>query len=294
MTTNIFRLFAPILLLLLSFAATAAERTVYFVNDALGSPVAAMDEQGAVLWRESYAPYGERRSKSPDNSGKPAYTGKPEEVAAGLVYMGGRWYDPEIGQFTGIDPQGFKEDNPQSFARYGYANNSPYRYSDPNGESPLDIAFLVYDLGVFAAAVYNGEGVAAAGMDLAIDLVGIASPVPGVGQGIKVARAADKASGAAAVVANKTTKEVLTRKAPGRDGGISEQIIERDASGNVISRTHKVTTGGKTVHQHQNQIGKEGGVRQFPDEWTGAETIKAPYENIPPKFPADKVPGGRY
>lgn len=96
------------------------------------------------------------------------------------------------------------------------------------------------------------------------------------------------------VVPNKTTKEVLTRKAPGRDGGISEQIIERDASGNVISRTHKVTTDGKTVHQHQNNVGKEGGVRQFPDEWTGTKTINAPYENISPKFPPDKVPGGRY
>lgn len=96
------------------------------------------------------------------------------------------------------------------------------------------------------------------------------------------------------IVTNKTTKEVLTRKTPGRDGGLSEQIIERDASGNVISRTHKVTTDGKTVHQHQNHLGKEGGVRQFPDEWTGTQTINAPYESIPPKFTADKVPGGRY
>ncbi len=94
-------------------------------------------------------------------------------------------------------------------------------------------------------------------------------------------------------VANKTTNEVLTRKSKGGDGGASQQIIERDASGNVISRTHKVTTDGKTVHQHQNHVGKEGGVRQFPDEWTGTETINAPYENIPPKFPADRVPGGR-
>lgn len=92
---------------------------------------------------------------------------------------------------------------------------------------------------------------------------------------------------------NKTTKEVLTRKSKGGDGGTSQQIIERDASGNVISRTHEVTTDGKTVHQHQNSIGKNGGVRQFPDEWTGTETIDAPYENIPPKFKPDKVPNGR-
>ena len=92
---------------------------------------------------------------------------------------------------------------------------------------------------------------------------------------------------------NVTKKEVLTRKTKGGDGGTSQQIIERDESGNVISRTHKVTTDGKTVHQHQNNVGKEGGVRQFPDEWTGTKTIDAPYDNIPPKFPADRVPGGK-
>ncbi|EGM69824.1 hypothetical protein SOHN41_02085 [Shewanella sp. HN-41] len=47
------------------------------------------------------------------------------------------------------------------------------------------------------------------------------------------------------------------------------------------------------MHQHQNSIGKNGGVRQFPDEWTGTKTINAPYENIPPKFKADKVANGR-
>ena len=57
------------------------------------------------------------------------------------------------------------------------------------------------------------------------------------------------------------------RKSKGGDGGESEQLIERDAAGNTISRTHKVTVEGKTVHQHQNHIGKEGGVRQFPSEW---------------------------
>jgi len=91
-----------------------------------------------------------------------------------------------------------------------------------------------------------------------------------------------------------STKETITRKSAGADGGKSAQVIERDANGNVISRTHTVMTDEEIVHQHQNQIGDNGAIRQFPDEWTGTETINAPYENISPKFPADKVPGGRY
>jgi len=186
------RLLASLLLLALSLAATAAERTVYFVNDAQGSPVAAMDQQGEVLWRENYAPYGERRTKTTDNNGKPAYTGKPEDTDTSLVYMHARMYDPETARFTGIDPQGYSEANPQSFGRYLYANNAPYRYTDPDGESPIDVGFLLYDVGVFSAAVYRGDGIGAAATDLAIDLVGMASPVPGTGQYIKGVRGAHK------------------------------------------------------------------------------------------------------
>jgi len=88
------------------------------------------------------------------------------------------------------------------------------------------------------------------------------------------------------------TKEVIARKALGRDGAASRQIIERE-DGTMISRTHEVTKDGEVLHQHQNSTGKYGGERQFPDEWTGTKTTNAPYENYPPSFGPDKVPGGR-
>lgn len=121
-----------------AISANAAERVTYFIPDAQGSTVAAMDERGDVVWRESYAPYGNRTKNASASDGKSGYTGKPEEPVTGLVYMGARWYDPDIGRFTGIDPQGFNDDNPQTFGRYLYGNNSPYVYVDPDGE----IAFL--------------------------------------------------------------------------------------------------------------------------------------------------------
>lgn len=128
--------------------ANAAERVVYIVSDAAGSPVAEMDEQGAVIWRKSYKPYGEEINP-PAGNPNPSYTGKPLDAETGLIYMGARSYDPEIGRFTGIDPRGFNENNPQSFGRYVYANNSPYVYNDPNGEEALTII-----LGVTAGLLF--------------------------------------------------------------------------------------------------------------------------------------------
>jgi hypothetical protein len=116
----------------------------------------------------------------------------------------------------------------------------------------------------------------------------VLSAIPGLGYAATTAKVGREVAEAATGV----TKEVLGRKALGADGAKSVQIIERE-NGKMISRTHEVTKDGKVIHQHQNHTGKYGGERQFPDEWTGTKTINAPYENIPPSFPAERVPGGR-
>ena len=121
-------------LLLATGAGQAIERVTYYHNDALGSPVAATDANGTLLWRESYAPYGERLTREASGNDTVWYTGKPEEAAFGLNYFGARWYDPKIGRFMGVDPAGFSADNIQSFNRYAYANNNPYLYVDPDGK----------------------------------------------------------------------------------------------------------------------------------------------------------------
>ena len=62
----------------------------------------------------------------------------------GLTYMQARYYDAEIGRFYSIDPADFKLDNIQSFNRYAYANNNPFKYTDPEGRIPFLIPVAIF------------------------------------------------------------------------------------------------------------------------------------------------------
>lgn len=126
-----------LLLAMMSGLAAAVEQVTYYHLDALGSPVAATDETGAVIWREAYRPYGSRLRGEDGGTNELWYTGKPEDKATGLSYFGARWYDPRLGRFMAIDPVGFKEGNIQSFNRYAYANNNPYKFVDPDGREAI-------------------------------------------------------------------------------------------------------------------------------------------------------------
>ena len=141
-------LLASFVVVSLSFNAEASEEIVYYHNDALGSAVAATDENGVILWQEAYRPYGERILKQDNGQNDLWYTGKPEEQDLGVNYFGARWYDPTIGRFLAIDPVNFQESSPQSFNKYAYANNNPYKFVDPDGKFslPVPITALDFDL----------------------------------------------------------------------------------------------------------------------------------------------------
>ena len=59
------------------------------------------------------------------------FTGKKYDPGTGLVYFGGRFYDPEIGRFINQDP------SRQGLNYYMYCNNNPLSYADPDGKCPL-------------------------------------------------------------------------------------------------------------------------------------------------------------
>ena len=84
---------------------------------------------------------------------------------------------------------------------------------------------------------------------------------------------------------DKFTQQVIKRNKPGRDGGQSQHVVEK-VNGETTSTTHQVFKDGKTIHQHQDHVGKHGTVRRFSDELTGTKTINAPKTK-------DTMTGGR-
>lgn len=103
----------------------------YQHTDALGSPVVITDANRAVLERSDYEPYGEAVNRAGRDG--PGYTGHVEDAATGLVYMQQRYYDPMIGRFLSVDPVTAHAMPGQNFNRYWYANNNPYKFTDPDG-----------------------------------------------------------------------------------------------------------------------------------------------------------------
>ena len=102
----------------------------YQHTDMLGTPVMETDVAGQVVSRSVYEPFGKRLGGEKAGIG---YTGHLQDEDLGLTYMQARYYDPLIGRFYSNDPVGFT--NVHSFNRYAYANNNPYKYTDPDGKA---------------------------------------------------------------------------------------------------------------------------------------------------------------
>jgi len=114
------------------------------------------------------------------------FTGHVNDNDTGLVYMQQRYYDTFAGRFLSVDPVVTDANTGGSFNRYAYASSSPYRHIDPDGRTPLDVGFLIRDIGKLGGALYSGVGVGPALIDVAISTAGVFSPVPGAGQILKV------------------------------------------------------------------------------------------------------------
>jgi len=105
----------------------------YIHTDYLGSPAAETNSSGTVTARMHYQPFGASIETPKDDVG---YTGHKFDKDLGLSYMQARYYDPAIGRFYSNDPIGFRDVH--SFNRYAYANNNPYKYTDPTGMAPCE------------------------------------------------------------------------------------------------------------------------------------------------------------
>jgi RHS repeat-associated protein len=184
----------------------AVTQTRYFHKDHLGSIVALTDESGAVVERDSFDAWGQRRTpvgqddplypgQSITSQITRGYTGHEQLDSVGLVHMNGRIYDPVIGRMMSPDPTVQFPYDGQNYNRYAYVGNNPLSLTDPTGffiETFLDVASLAVGIASLAENLAVGNYGAAA-----IDAVGVvadaaatlAPGIPGgVGLGIKAIR----------------------------------------------------------------------------------------------------------
>ncbi|HTE32646.1 MAG TPA: RHS repeat-associated core domain-containing protein, partial [Chryseolinea sp.] len=128
-----------------STALATTPQTSYLTADHLGSPRVITDQNGAVTGRKDYAAFGDETVTSQRTAGlsynslnvRQDYTGYQKEEG-GLQYAQARFYNAMQGRFSSVDPLTASASirNPQTFNRYSYVLNSPYKFTDPLGLTP--------------------------------------------------------------------------------------------------------------------------------------------------------------
>jgi RHS repeat-associated protein len=125
----------------------------YTTTDSLGSPRLITDQNGSVISRRDFMPFGEdlgagiggrtgegghKYSSSQDNV-RQKFTGYQKDEETQLDFAEARYYNNRHGRFTAVDPllASGKSSNPQTFNRYIYVMNNPLNLTDPSGMLPV-------------------------------------------------------------------------------------------------------------------------------------------------------------
>ena len=108
----------------------------YFINDGLGTPQKIMDQSGAVVWSAVYTPFGNATTQVGGITNNLRLPGQYYDSETGLHYNWNRYYDPKAGRYLTADPIGLAG----GVNLFGYANQDPVNYIDPDGQNPFLIA----------------------------------------------------------------------------------------------------------------------------------------------------------
>lgn len=119
----------------------------YFLRDHLGNTRVVFNSSGAVLQTTDYYPFGKEHTPLPiSNGNRYLYNGKEKQEfklsSSSLDWYdyGRRFYDPQLGRFTTLDPLAEKNHSQSGFV---YAANNPIKYIDYMGLDSVQRASAV-------------------------------------------------------------------------------------------------------------------------------------------------------
>jgi RHS repeat-associated protein len=144
----------------------------WFLRNPLGSATEKITAKGKLTELAAYEPFGGMSDRAGNDMGR-GYTGHVEDLDGGLLWMGARWYDPQIGRFLVPDRVWSDVRRPQSLNPYSYVLNNPVNSVDPSGLAPIPIpvfgiAGFTFDPEDLSFGVYVGIGPVSVGIGYSI------------------------------------------------------------------------------------------------------------------------------
>jgi len=142
------------------------------------------------------------------------------DADTGLVYAQQRYYDPIVGRFLSVDPVTADAGSGGNFNRYWYANNNPYRFTDPDGRD-------------FISALINRATAIESGSQAAVDTANKQL----VGEGIEVGKEVARNAGAAvtSVAKDRLSVSATAGVAKGTGVQINASIANDSDSASLIT-----------------------------------------------------------
>jgi RHS repeat-associated protein len=235
----------------------------FYHPDHLGSTGYVTDETGEVFQHLEYFPFGETwvDEASNDSIINYRFTGKEFDQETGLYYFGARYYDPRTSAWQNPDtalgahlnatkaaftwprrttswrsyatgPGMGGAFNPKNLNSFGYGHQNPMTMNDPDGNTPIDIIFVAYDVYQIIKDPSVENAVA-----LGLDVVGTVTPAEGLGVIYRGARAAQRAGevirgGEKAVEAERVIQRAVETERGLADGvKVTEEAVKTEVQG---------------------------------------------------------------
>ena len=144
----------------------------YYVLNAQSDVIALADQNGNLIAKYSYDPWGKLLSVTPNGwldeqnayylavaeANPLRYRGYYYDAETGFYYLQSRYYDPEIGRFINADSYASTDAaGLLSTNMFAYCENDPVNRSDPSGEA---FSLITIAVGATVGALVNAAGTA--------------------------------------------------------------------------------------------------------------------------------------